>query len=88
MEKKIPFRQCVGCGQMKEKKNLIRIVRMPDGTFEIDESGKKNGRGAYICKNRECFAKMKKSHGLDRSFKMRVPETIYEALLSEANAYE
>ena len=74
MAKKIPMRMCVGCRQMKEKKEMIRVLRTQDGEFCIDTTGKKNGRGAYICKNPQCLQAAVKNHGLERSFKRRIPK--------------
>ncbi len=81
--KKIPMRQCVGCGQMKEKKSMLRVIHTPEDTIVLDSSGKKNGRGAYICPDAECFTKARKSKGLSRSLKMEIPEEIYEQLAKE-----
>ena len=81
--KKIPMRQCVGCGQMKEKKMMFRIIHTPEDTIVLDSTGKKNGRGAYICPDAECLAKARRSKGLSRSFKMAVPDEIYEQLEKE-----
>ena len=74
MAKKIPMRMCVGCRQMKEKKEMIRVLRTQDGEFCIDTTGKKNGRGAYICKNPQCLQAAVKNHGLERSFKTSIPK--------------
>ena len=76
-------RMCVGCGQMFDKRELIRVVKSPEGEIGIDLTGKKNGRGAYICPSMDCFRKAKKSRGLDRSFKMAVPAEIYDRLEKE-----
>ncbi len=78
--RKIPMRKCVGCGELKPKKELIRIVAMPTGEIEVDRTGKKSGRGVYICDNPECFAAAHKSHGLERSLKRPVSDTVYQAL--------
>lgn len=78
--RKIPLRKCTGCQEMKEKRELIRIVRNDENEFFLDTTGKKPGRGAYICKSEECLLKAKKSKGLERSFKMAVPEEVYESL--------
>ncbi|MCR5654507.1 MAG: YlxR family protein [Lachnospiraceae bacterium] len=88
MQKKIPVRQCIGCGEMKEKKGMLRIVRNADGIFTIDGKGKINGRGAYICKDPNCFEMALKKRGLERSFKGKVPAEIYEKLQAEAKQYE
>ena len=68
--KKIPQRQCIGCGEMKNKKEMIRVIKTPEENIIIDVTGKKNGRGAYICKSVECFQKAVKSRGLERSLKV------------------
>ena len=82
-QKKIPLRKCTGCQEMKNKKELIRIVRNDEGEFSLDSTGKKPGRGAYICKNVECLEKAQKSKGLERSFKTAVPKEVYEKLRNE-----
>jgi predicted RNA-binding protein YlxR (DUF448 family) len=79
-EKKIPMRRCVGCGESKPKKELIRIVKTPENEFVIDTTGKQNGRGAYICNNPECLEKSIRNHGLERSFKMTIDKEIYNSL--------
>ncbi len=78
--KKIPMRRCVGCGEQKPKKELLRIVALPTGEIEVDRTGKKSGRGVYICDNAECFAKAFDSHGLERSLKRPVSRDVYTAL--------
>ena len=70
MSKKIPVRRCVGCQEMKGKKEMIRVIRTPEGDFLLDATGKKNGRGAYLCPSRECLDKARKNKGLERSFKL------------------
>ncbi|WP_317854199.1 RNase P modulator RnpM [Chakrabartyella piscis] len=82
-QRKIPLRKCTGCQEMKNKKELIRIVRGEEGTFSFDPTGKKAGRGAYICANADCLAKAQKSKGLERSFKSPVPKDVYESLMKE-----
>lgn len=88
MSKKIPLRQCVGCGEMKSKKELIRVLKTEEEGFVLDFTGKKNGRGAYICKNAECLKAAKKSKGLDRSFKMAVSDDVYDSLTKEIETLE
>lgn len=88
MSKKIPLRQCVGCGEMKSKKELIRVLKTEEEGFVLDSTGKKNGRGAYICKNVECLKAAKKSKGLDRSFKMAVSDDVYDSLTKEIETLE
>jgi len=78
-QKKTPLRKCTGCQEMKNKKELIRIVRDAEG-FSIDATGKKAGRGAYVCPDAECLLKAHKSKGLERSFKSAVPGEMYEKL--------
>ncbi|WP_455054798.1 RNase P modulator RnpM [Merdimonas faecis] len=80
MSKKIPVRRCVGCQEMKGKKEMIRVIRTPEGDFLLDATGKKNGRGAYLCPSRECLDKARKNKGLERSFKQAIPKEVYEAL--------
>ena len=83
--KKIPMRKCVGCQEMKEKKSLIRVVKTAEGDIILDDTGKKNGRGAYICKSLECLKKAKKTKALERSFGVSVSEQVYEELEKEMN---
>lgn len=80
MPKKIPMRQCVGCREMKNKRELIRVVRSPEGEISLDFKGKKSGRGAYVCPNPDCLAKAKKSKALARAFDMPIPDEVYAAL--------
>lgn len=88
MVKKIPLRQCIGCGEMKNKKEMIRVVRTEDEGFVLDATGRKNGRGAYICPSAECLKKAKKTKGLDRSFKMTVSSEVYDSLTKEIEILE
>lgn len=81
--KKQPQRQCIGCGEMKSKKEMIRILKTPEGTFLLDATGRKNGRGAYLCPSMECLKKAVKGRSLERSFKMPIPKEVYEALEKE-----
>ena len=81
--KKFPQRQCIGCGEMKSKKEMIRILKTETEGFVVDATGRKNGRGAYLCPNMECFQKAVKNKGLERSFKMAVPKNVYESLEKE-----
>lgn len=83
MAKKIPMRQCVGCNEMKSKKEMLRILKTPEDEILLDDTGKKNGRGAYICRNKECFELARKNKGLERSFKRAVSSQIYDNLLKE-----
>lgn len=83
MSKKIPMRQCVGCGEMKSKKEMMRVLKTTEDEITLDITGKKNGRGAYLCVSKECFLKAKKNKGLERSLKMSIPEQVYESLERE-----
>ena len=83
MQKKIPQRQCMGCRERKNKRELIRVVRGTDGTVGLDFSGKAPGRGAYICPNPDCLKKALRSKALDRSLETEFPETIYDRLAKE-----
>ena len=78
--KKIPMRKCVGCGEPKMKKELIRIVALPTGEIEVDKTGKKSGRGVYICDKPACFEAAYKNHGLERSLKRPVSDDVYQSL--------
>ena len=81
--KKLPIRKCVGCQEMKSKKEMIRVIRTSQGEFLLDATGRKNGRGAYLCPSKECLEKAVKNKGLERSFKQSIPEAVYEALEKE-----
>lgn len=78
--RKKPERQCIGCRESRLKKELIRIVKTPEGEIELDRTGKKNGRGAYLCDSSACLKGARKSNALSRSFKMNVPDEIYDKL--------
>ena len=88
MAKKIPLRQCVGCGEMKNKKEMMRVLKTTEGPIVLDMTGKKNGRGAYLCKSAECLKKARKKKGLERSFKMSIPDEVYEELEREFSEIE
>ena len=83
MQKKIPQRQCMSCRERKAKKELIRVVRTPEGAVCLDFSGKLNGRGAYICPDPECLKKARKAKSLDRSLEVSIPEEVYDRLEKE-----
>lgn len=82
-KRKIPLRQCLGCREMFPKKELIRVVRSPEGAIALDFKGKAPGRGAYVCHNPECLKKAKKSRALERAFDVSVPDEIYDALTAQ-----
>ena len=81
--KKIPLRRCCGCGESFPKKELIRVVRTPDGTVQMDFTGKLSGRGAYVCRSLTCFKKARKAKRLERNLDITIPENIYDALEAE-----
>ena len=83
MQKKIPQRQCMGCRERKAKKELIRVVRTPEGGVQVDFSGKVNGRGAYLCPDPECLRKAQRSKALERSLEIAIPEEVYTRLEKE-----
>ena len=80
MPKKIPMRQCLGCREMKPKKELIRVVKSPEGEVSLDFKGKKPGRGAYVCPDAECLRRARKSRALERAFSAAMPDGVYDAL--------
>ena len=86
--KKIPSRICVGCREPKEKRSMVRIVKTAENEICLDETGKKNGRGAYICRNRECFRRAVQSKGLERSLKTQIPQAVIDQLEEEMSAVE
>ncbi len=86
--KKIPMRKCIGCQEMKNKKEMMRVLRTPEDTIVLDTTGRKNGRGAYLCFSGECFEKAVKSKGLERSLKMSIPAEVYDSLKKEIEQIE
>ncbi len=78
--KKVPMRRCIACREMKQKRELLRIVKSPEDEVSIDKTGRMNGRGAYICNDEACFVKARKTKALNREFKMEIHDDIYEAL--------
>ncbi len=83
MNKKIPMRQCVGCGEMKNKKEMLRVIKTAENEIFLDTTGKKNGRGAYICPDGDCLKKAIKNKGLERSLKTAIPQEVIENLTKE-----
>ena len=81
--RKTPMRVCAGCQEQKSKKEMIRVIKTAEGEILLDATGRKNGRGAYLCPSMECLKKAVKSRGLERSFKMAIPKEVYEALEKE-----
>lgn len=84
--KKIPLRMCLGCNEMKPKAELLRVVKSPEGEISLDSTGKKNGRGAYLCHSATCLEKAVKSKRLERTFQMAVPNEVYESLKKELDS--
>ena len=87
-EKKIPLRKCTGCNEMKPKKELIRVLKTTEEEIILDKTGKKNGRGAYLCNSLDCFKSARKSRGLERSLQVKIPDELYETLEKELSAVE
>ena len=87
MNKKIPLRLCVGCKEMKPKKEMMRVIKSAEGDIFLDTTGKKNGRGAYICKQVECLEKAFSNHGLERSLKISIPKETMENLSKEMKMF-
>lgn len=88
VNKKVPMRKCVGCGEMKSKKEMMRVLKTSEEEFVLDATGKKNGRGAYLCLSKDCLEKAVKSKGLERSFKQSIPKEVYEKLEKEFETLE
>ena len=82
-KKKTPMRQCIGCGEMKEKREMLRVLKTPEGEILLDATGRKNGRGAYLCKSAACLERAMKTKGLNRSFQMEIGSEVYESLKKE-----
>ena len=87
MQKKIPQRQCMGCRERKNKRDMIRVVRAPSGPVSLDFSGKAQGRGAYICPDPECLKKALRSKSLDRALEVTIPEEVYDRLAKEMESH-
>ena len=81
--KKIPLRMCTGCGEMKPKKELVRVVRSKEGEISLDLVGKKSGRGAYVCPNPDCLKKARKTRRIERSLDCKIPDELYDAMEQE-----
>ena len=86
--RKVPMRQCIGCREMKSKKEMIRVLKTTEDEIVLDTTGKKNGRGAYLCFSRDCLEKAIRTHGLERSLKTAVPDEVYERLKKELEDIE
>lgn len=88
MAKKTPLRKCVGCGEMIEKKDMLRIIKTKDGEILFDPTGKANGRGAYLHNQRQCFEQAVRSKGLERSFRISIPQEVYDRISEEMIHYD
>lgn len=83
--KKVPLRMCTGCGEMFDKRTLVRVVKSPQGEVSLDLTGKKAGRGAYVCNNLECLKKARKKKAFERAFQMQIEEAVYNKMEEEMN---
>lgn len=81
--KKIPMRMCTGCGEMFDKRTLVRVVKSPDGEVSLDLTGKKSGRGAYVCRNTACLEKARKKKAFERAFSVQISQEVYDRMLEE-----
>lgn len=81
--KKVPMRMCTGCGEMFNKRELVRVVKSPEGEVSLDLTGKKSGRGAYVCKNIECLKKARKKKAFERAFSMQIEDAVYDKMEEE-----
>ncbi len=86
--KKIPMRMCLGCNEMKPKKELIRAVKSPEGEISMDLTGKKSGRGAYICRSAECFRMARKARRFEKAFSCQISDEVYDAMEKELTENE
>ena len=86
-QNKVPLRMCTGCGEMKPKKELVRVVRSPQGEVSLDLSGRAPGRGAYVCRNVECLKKARKAHRFERAFSCQIPEAVYDRMEEEMSRH-
>lgn len=87
-KRKIPMRMCTGCGQMKPKKELVRVVKSPQGEVSLDLTGRSPGRGAYVCRDIECLKKARKAKRLERAFSCRIPDEVYDRMEGELSKNE
>ncbi|WOC32230.1 MULTISPECIES: RNase P modulator RnpM [Caproicibacterium] len=82
-QKKVPLRMCTGCGEMKPKKELVRVVRSPEGEISLDLTGRKPGRGAYVCRSTECLRRARKARRFEKAFSCQIPEDVYDRMEKE-----
>ena len=85
--RKIPMRQCLGCNEHKPKQELLRVVRSPEGEVSLDTTGRKSGRGAYICRDVKCLRRARKSRRIERNLECEIPESVYDVMEQELSAY-
>ena len=86
--RRVPLRKCTGCGEMKPKKELVRVVKSPEGEIALDLTGRRAGRGAYVCRKRDCLAAARKAHRLEKAFACAIPDTLYDSMEEELAANE
>lgn len=82
-KKKIPMRMCTGCGEMKPKKELVRVVKSPEGEISLDLTGRKPGRGAYVCRKAECLKAARKARRFEKAFQCKIPDEVYDRMEEE-----
>ena len=87
-KRKVPLRMCAGCGQMKPKKELVRVAKSPEGEISLDLTGRKPGRGAYVCRSADCLKAARKARRLEKAFSCRIPDEVYDRLEEELNGNE
>ncbi len=87
-QKKVPLRMCTGCGEMKPKKELVRVVRSPEGEIHLDPGGRAPGRGAYVCRNLSCLKKARKARRFEKAFSCKIPDEVYDRLEGEMSQNE
>ena len=87
-QKKVPLRMCTGCGEMKPKKELVRVVRSPEGEIHLDPGGRAPGRGAYVCRNLSCLKKARKARRFEKAFSCKIPDEVYDRLEGEISQNE
>lgn len=86
--RKVPMRMCTGCGEMFDKRTLVRVVKSPEGEVSLDLTGKKSGRGAYLCKNSDCFKKARKAKRFERALECAIPDEVYDRMAQEMESNE
>ena len=87
-QKKIPMRMCAGCGEHKPKKELVRVVKSPEGEISLDTTGREPGRGAYVCRSADCLSLARKARRLERAFSCQIPDEVYERMEAELSRNE